>query len=138
MTSFTNTEKMLIVQIPILFKNRLQKQMNLYKMVTVPVPFDKNTYEKKHNTYTQLKLKEDHIAVTDDAYITLHGHQLQGCLSKDLPTIVSHCTLQVTLQNTTVPLQFIFRNQQSKLLRSVDLFIIIITYLNQKYWKHKA
>ena len=58
-------------------------------------------------------------------------------ISKDLPTIVSHCTLQVTLWNTTVPPQFIFGHQQSKLLRSVDLFIIIITYLNQKYWKHK-
>ena len=77
MTSFTNTEK--IVQIPILFKNRLQKPMNLYKMITVPVPYEKDTYEEKHNTYTQLKLKEDHIAVTDDAYITLYGHQLQGC-----------------------------------------------------------
>ena len=41
MTSFTNTEKMLIVQIPILFKKRLQKLMNLYKMVTVPVPLTK-------------------------------------------------------------------------------------------------
>ena len=79
MTSFTNTEKMLTVQIPILFKNRLQKPMNLYEMVTVIVPFDKVTYEEKHNTNTQLKLKEDHIAVTDYAYITLHAHQLQGC-----------------------------------------------------------
>ena len=70
---------MLIVQIAISFKNRVRKPMNLYKMVTVPVPFDKDTYEEKHNTYTQLKLKEDHLAVTTDAYITLHGHQLQGC-----------------------------------------------------------
>ena len=68
MTSFTNTEKMLIVQTLIRFKNRLQKPMNLYKMVTVPVPFDRDTYEGKHNTYTQLKLKEDHIAGMDDAY----------------------------------------------------------------------
>ena len=41
-------------------------------------------------------------------------------ISKDLPTIVSHCTLQVTLWNTTVLLQFIFRHQQSQLLRNVD------------------
>ena len=34
---------------------------------------------KRNNTYTQLKLKEEHIAVMDDEYITLHGHQLQGC-----------------------------------------------------------
>ena len=79
MTSFTNTKKMLIVQISILFRNRVQKAMNLYKMVTVPVPFDTDTYEEKQNTYTQLKLKKDHTAITDDAYITLHGHQLQGC-----------------------------------------------------------
>ena len=31
--SFMNTEKMLIVQIPILFKNRHQKPVNLYKML---------------------------------------------------------------------------------------------------------
>ena len=84
MTSFTNTEKMLIVQILILFKYRLQKPMNLYKMVRVPIPFDRDTYEGKHNTYTQLKLK-DHIVVTDDAYITLYGCQLQGCY-KQRPT----------------------------------------------------
>ena len=53
--------------------------MNLYKKVTVPVPFDKDTYEERHNTHTQLKLKEDHKVVTDDAYITLHGQQPQGC-----------------------------------------------------------
>ena len=41
---------MLIVQIPILFKNRVQKPMNLYKMVTIPVSFDKDIYEEKHNT----------------------------------------------------------------------------------------
>ena len=46
MTSFTNTEKMLIVQIPILFKNQVQKPMNLYKMVTVLAPFEKVLMEK--------------------------------------------------------------------------------------------
>ena len=63
MTSFTNAKMMLIVQIHILFRNRVQKTMKLYKMVTVPVPFDTDTYEEKQNTTTQLK----------------HGHQLQGC-----------------------------------------------------------
>ena len=44
MTSFTNTKKMLTVQISILFRNRVQKTINLYKMVTVPVPLDRDTY----------------------------------------------------------------------------------------------
>ena len=108
MTSFTNTEKMLIVQIPILLKNRLQKPMNLYKMVTVPVPFDKDTYEEKHNTYTQLKSKEDHIAVTDDAYITLHGHHLQGCY-KQGPTYYCeslHFTSHTSEHNCTSAIYF--------------------------------
>ena len=133
MTSFTNTEKMLIVQIPILFKNKLQKPMNLYKMVTVPVPFDKDTYEEKHNTYTQLKLKEDHIVVTDDNIFLFMATNYRDAINKDLPTTVNCYTLQVTLQSTTAPLQFIFRHQQSKLLRRVDLFTITVMYLNQKY-----
>ena len=44
--------------------------MNLYRMVTVPVPFDRDTNQEKQNPSTQLKLKEDHITITDDAYIT--------------------------------------------------------------------
>ena len=137
MTSFTNTEKMLIVQILILFKNRLQKPMNLYKMVTVPVPFDKDTYEEKHNTYTQLKLKEDHIAVTDDAYITLYVHQLQGCYEQGSTFYCEllHFTSHTSEHNCTSAI--FFRHYQSKLLRSVDLSTITITHLNQKYWKHK-
>ena len=91
---------MLIVQIPILFRNRLQKPTNICKMVTVPVPFNKDTYEEKHNTYTQLKLKEDHIAMHT---LPCMATNYRGVISKDLPTIVNHCTLQVTLQNTTVP-----------------------------------
>ena len=137
MTSSANTEKMLTVQIPNLFKNRVQKPLNSYKMVTVLVPFDKDTYEEKHNTYTQLKLKEDHLAVTADAYITLHGHQLQGCYNKDPPITVNHSTLQVTLWSTTVPRQSILRHLWNKLLRSVDLSTTTIIYQNQKYWKHK-
>ena len=46
-------------------------------MVTVHF-FDTDTYEEKHNTCTQLKLKRRSVA-TDNTYITLHGHQLQGC-----------------------------------------------------------
>ena len=110
--------------------------MNLYKTVTVPVPFDKDTYEEKHNTYTQLKLK-DHLAVTADAYITLHGHQLQGCYQQGSTYYCESLHLQVTLRSTTVLRQSVLRHLWNKLLRSVDLFTTTIIYQSQKYWKHK-
>ena len=106
-------------------------------MVTVPVPFDRDTYEGKHNTYTQLKLKENHIAVMDDAYITFLAINYKDVINKDLPTIVNHYTLQVTFQNTTALWQFISKHHQSKLLRSVNLFTTIIICLNQRYWRPK-
>ena len=77
-------------------------------MVKVPVPFDQDTYEEKHNTYTQLKLKEDHIAVMDDAYITLHGHQVQGCY-KQGPTYYCkslHFTSHTLEQNCASAIYF--------------------------------
>ena len=42
--SFTNNEDYLIIQIPIFFVNNKQAPMDLYKLHTVHVPLDKDTY----------------------------------------------------------------------------------------------
>ena len=43
--SFTNTDEHLIIQIPIFFINKKQSPMDLYKLRTVHVPLDKDTYD---------------------------------------------------------------------------------------------
>ena len=78
--SFTNTEDYLIIQIPIFFVNNKQAPMDLYKLHTVHVPLDKDTYDGKESKYTWLDLKQNHLAISKEEYIDLDQHQLHSCL----------------------------------------------------------
>ena len=78
--SFTNTEEYLIIQIPIFFVNNKQAPMDLYKLHTVHVPLDKDTYDGKESKYTRLDLKQNHLAISKEEYIDLDQHQLNSCL----------------------------------------------------------
>ena len=78
--SFTNTEDYLIIQIPIFFVNNKQALMDLYKLHTVHIPLDKDTYDGKESKYTRLDLKQNHLAISKEEYIDLDQHQLNSCL----------------------------------------------------------
>ena len=78
--SFTNTEEYLIIQIPIFFVNNKQAPMDLYKLHTVHVPLDKDTYDGKESKYMRLDLKQNHLAISKEEYIDLNQHQLNSCL----------------------------------------------------------
>ena len=78
--SFTNTEEYLIIHIPFFFINNKQSLLDLYKLHTVHVPLDKDTYDGKESKYTQLHLKQNHLAISKEEYIDLTQHQLNSCL----------------------------------------------------------
>ena len=78
--SFTNTEDYLIIQIPIIFINNKQAPMDLYKLHTVHIPLDKDTYDRKESKYTRLNLKQNHLAIFKVEFIELDQHQLNSCL----------------------------------------------------------
>ena len=78
--SFTYTEDYLIIQIPIFFVNNKQALMDLYKLHTVHVPLNKDTYDGKESKYTRLDLKQNHLAISKEEYIDLDQHQLNSCL----------------------------------------------------------
>ena len=54
--------------------------MDLYKLHTVHVPLDKDTYDGKESKYTQLDLKQNHLAISKEEYIDLDQHQLNSCI----------------------------------------------------------
>ena len=54
--------------------------MDLYKLHTVHVPLDKDTYDEKESKYTKLHLKQNHLAISKEEYIDLTQHQLNSCL----------------------------------------------------------
>ena len=78
--SFTNTEDYLIIQTLIFFINNKQAPMDLYKLHTVQVPLDKDTYDGKESKYMRLDLKQNHLAISKEEYIDLDQHQLNSCL----------------------------------------------------------
>ena len=78
--SFTNTEDYLIIKILIFFFNNKQAPVDLYKLHTVHVPLDKDTYDGKESKYIRLDLKPNHLANSKEEYIDLDQHQLNSCL----------------------------------------------------------
>ena len=64
----------------IFFVNNKQAPMDLYKLHTVHVPLDKDTYDGKESKYTRLQLKQNHLAISKEEYIDLDQHQLNSCL----------------------------------------------------------
>ena len=88
--SFTNTEDYLIIQIPIFFVNNKQALMDLYKLHTVHVPLDKDTYNGKESKYMRLDLKQNHLAISKEVIGTVYRNSSSStnnnyCLSRSSP-----------------------------------------------------
>ena len=62
LASLTNTIDDLILQLPILIKLKVQVPMSLYRLDTVPVPLDAETYTGAKGEYTQILPKSEYIA----------------------------------------------------------------------------
>ena len=43
--------------------------MDLYKLHTVHIPLDKDTYDGKESKYTRLDLKQNHLTISKEEYI---------------------------------------------------------------------
>ena len=99
--SFTNTDEYLIIQIPIFFINNKQSPMDLYKLHTVHVPLDKDTYDGKESKYTKLDLKQNHLAISKEEYIDLSQHQLNSCLKLHTDYLCPNMRLTASTQVLT-------------------------------------
>ena len=77
--SFTNTIDDLLLQLPILIKLKVQVPMSLFSIETVPVSLDAETYIGKKREYTQIILKTELIALTENNYIPLTQAQISQC-----------------------------------------------------------
>ena len=101
MVSFTNTEDMLIIQIPVFFVPRAKPPLHLFRIKQVPVPLDKDTYEGREAKYTTLvPSKYDHFAVSGREYIELTSHTLEACVSLHMDYLCE--TVQLTAEVTTL------------------------------------
>ena len=79
LASFTNTIDVLLLQLPILIKLKVQIPMSLFSIETVPVPLDAETYLGGKREYTQIILETEYIALTDNNYVPLTQVQISLC-----------------------------------------------------------
>ena len=77
--SFTNTIDDLLLQLPILIKQKVQVPMSLFSIETAPVPLDAETYLGKKREYTQIIPETELIALTENNYIPLMQAQISLC-----------------------------------------------------------
>ena len=72
---------MLIIQIPIFFVNETQQPLNLFQLHNVPVPLDRNTYDRKENKYTEISLSHEYIAISGKEYMDISEKALSSCFT---------------------------------------------------------
>ena len=67
-------DRNLIIQFPIFMQPYIQQLLILYQLETVPVPIvDKNT---KADSYTQLQIKKQYLALNTETYINIRQQEL--------------------------------------------------------------
>ena len=138
--SFTNTDEFLIIQIPIFFINNKQAPMDLYKLHTVHVPLDKDTYGGKESKYTRLDLKQNHLAISKEEYIDLTQHQLNSCLKLHTDYLCPNLRLTASTHVLSCAADILcFRHLQMIILYAVFASLLTLNILcrHQLYWKHK-
>ena len=78
--SYSYTDGMLILQIPIYIKHYQQQTLELFHLQTVPVPYHPSRKSSDDNhAYTWLKPDHDMLAMSSSTYLTLDSKQLPNC-----------------------------------------------------------
>ena len=79
MNSYSNDKEHIFIQIPIYFVATNQKPMDLFRIHTVPVPLDIDTYQGKESKYTTLELQYKYLATNGHEYMDVTDAALDSC-----------------------------------------------------------
>ena len=79
MNSYSNDKEHIFIQIPIYFVAANQKPMDLFRIRTVPVPLDIDTYQGKESKYTTLELQYKYLATNGHEYMDVTDAALDSC-----------------------------------------------------------
>ena len=79
MNSYSNDKEHIFIQIPIFFVAANQKPMNLFRIHSVPVPLDIDTYQRTESKYTTLDLHYKYLATNGNEYMDISDAALESC-----------------------------------------------------------
>ena len=79
MNSYSNDKEHIFIQIPIFFVAANQRSMELFRIHTVPVPLDIDTYQGKESKYTTLNMQYKYLATNGQEYMDVTDAALESC-----------------------------------------------------------
>ena len=79
MNSYSNDREHIFIQIPIFFVAANQRSMDLFRIHTVPVPLDIDTYQGTESKYTILNLQYKYLATNGQEYMDVTDSALESC-----------------------------------------------------------
>ena len=79
MVTFSNSHDQLLVNIPVLLYLTNQKDLTLYSIDMVPMPFDTEILDGKNDEYTFINNSYPYMAINQENYIPLDERQLRLC-----------------------------------------------------------
>ena len=79
MVTFSNSHDQLLVNIPVLLCLTEQKDLTLYSIDMVPMPFDTETLDGENDEYTFINNSYPYMAINEHNYIPLDERQLRLC-----------------------------------------------------------
>ena len=99
--TFTNSQDMLLVQIPILFRNTKQPSMDLFRVVPISVPLDTDTYQRRENRFTQVRLAHQYLAMSQKEYADVESFHLDRCLRRDQSYLCASVSFTASTRSPT-------------------------------------
>ena len=98
MNTYLNDKEHIFIQIPIYFAAANQKPMNLFRIHTVPVPLDIDTYNGKESKYTSLDLQYKYLATNGQEYMDISDGALESCNTYHMDHLCEHLHVTMDVQ----------------------------------------
>ena len=138
MNSYTNDENYIYVQIPVFFTARNQPPLNLYRIHTVPVPLDKDTYDGKESKYTTIELEYPYLATNGEEYMDITQPTLDTCEVYHMDYLCENIHLTTDIQELTCAVSLYLDTTESQRWTPAQITTLIkqkcnITYHERLY-----
>ena len=127
MNSYSNDKDHIFVQIPIFFVARSQNPMNLFRIHTVPVPLDIDTYEDKESKYTTLDLPYRYLATNGDEYMDISDAALAACHTYHMDHLCENLHLTTDVQELNCAIAIYMDSVETTSLQPAHIRNIIKT-----------
>ena len=125
---FTHDKENLYIQIPVFLEPRARQNMTLYKVKTVPVPFQSKseaTKGKTLNFYTKIKVETPYIAINHIAHLEMTTPEVRQCIEIHNRIVCVKTSLQYDYTAPTCLSTLFYQNAKRNEITQLCEFMVV-------------